>query len=217
MKLAPEVVLKERNRVFPKVLPNSNFQRNWTLSKFNFFFSFGPTLGPIYPMKEAEIEKNKKIKTLNSGIWLSKNRKIKAVPLLPFKWKIGLLFVLFGAFLGKKRGGVKGKRAQIEISHTLFYQHDSWAYSSQKIFVPALASFAAIGRKGRVFLILSHFLKFGCFSRYHTHLPGKNTSHFPMQNLILHPLIPSLLKSDKQKWRYPTIFFFLSGDFRPIY
>ena len=107
LKLAPQVVLKERNRVFQKVLPNSNFQRNWTLSKFNFFFSFGPTLGPIYPMKEAEIEKNKKIQRLNSGTGLSKNRKIKAVPLLPFKRKIGLLFALFGAFLGKKMGGVK--------------------------------------------------------------------------------------------------------------
>ena len=39
MKLAPEVVFKERNRVFQKILTNSNFQRNCTLSKFNFFFS----------------------------------------------------------------------------------------------------------------------------------------------------------------------------------
>ena len=59
LKLAPQVVLKERNRVFQNILANSNFQRNWTLSKFNFFFSFCPTLGPIYPMKEAEIEKTK--------------------------------------------------------------------------------------------------------------------------------------------------------------
>ena len=167
-------------------------------------------------MKEAEIEKNKKIKTLNSAIWLSKNRKIKAVPLLPFKWKIGLLFVLFGAFLGKKRGVVKWKRAQIKIWPTLLQSHNYGAYSSQKSFVPAVASFAAISHKGRFFLILTHFLKFGCFSRYHTQLPGKNTCHFWMQNLILHPLIPTLLKSDKQNSRKCAIFFFLCGDFRPI-
>ena len=38
-------------------LRNSSFSRNYTLPKFISFFSFGPTLGPIYPMKEAEIEK----------------------------------------------------------------------------------------------------------------------------------------------------------------
>ena len=89
-------------------LRNSTFPRNYTLPKFISFFSFGPTLGPIYPMKEAEIEKNKNIYRLNSGIGLSKNGKSKTVALLSFKWKIGLLFALFRAFLGKKRGVVKG-------------------------------------------------------------------------------------------------------------
>ena len=70
----------------------------------------------------------------------------------------------------------------MKISPTLFHPHYSCACSSQKSFVPALASFAAIGAKGRVFLILNNFLKFGCFSRCHTQLPGKNTLHIPMQN-----------------------------------
>ena len=59
-------------------------------------------------MKEAEIEKHNCMLHKNSEIGLSKNRKIKAVSLLPFKWKIGLLFALFWAFWGKKRGMVKG-------------------------------------------------------------------------------------------------------------
>ena len=88
------------------------------LTKFKSFFSFCPTLGPIYPMKEGEIEKNKKIFKLNSGIWLSKNRKIKVVSLLPFKWKIGLLFALFWAFWGKKGAGsrVSGSQSKFHLS-----------------------------------------------------------------------------------------------------
>ena len=89
--------------------------------------------------------------------------------------------------MGKKRGRGQGLKGPSQISRTLFYQHDSWACPSQKSFVPALASFVAIGHKGRVFLILNHFFKFGCFFEYHTQLPDKNTLHFPMHNLILHP------------------------------
>ena len=40
-------------------LRNSNFYWNYTLAKFKSIFCFCPTLGPIYPMKEAEIGKTK--------------------------------------------------------------------------------------------------------------------------------------------------------------
>ena len=58
-------------------LRNSTFSRNYTLPKFISFFSFGPTLGPIYPMKEAEIEKKIKkvgIKFRHRVIQKSKNQ-----------------------------------------------------------------------------------------------------------------------------------------------
>ena len=57
---------------------------------------------------------------------------------------------------------------------TLSIEHGSWAASSRKILVPALSSFAAIGAKGRVCKILTHFFKYGCFSRYHPQIFYKN-------------------------------------------
>ena len=59
MKLTPEVVFKERNRLFEKVLEKLTFNANCTLPKFEFCFSFCPILDPIYPLKEAKIEKSK--------------------------------------------------------------------------------------------------------------------------------------------------------------
>ena len=119
VKLSPEVVFNERKRVLQKVSAKSNFQGNCTLSKFKFFFSFCPTLGPIYPMKEVEIKKNRYLYGDNLAIGLSKNWKIQAVSPLPFKWKIGLLFVLFWLFLVKKRAWsrVKGSESKCNSAH----------------------------------------------------------------------------------------------------
>ena len=64
--------------------------------------AFCPTLSPIYPLKLAEIGKNKKIQDKNSAIGLSKSVNPNPVALLPFKWKIGLLFAPFELFLVKK-------------------------------------------------------------------------------------------------------------------
>ena len=53
-------------------------------------------------MKKAEIVENKKIQDQNSAIGLSESVNPNPVALLPFKWKIGLLFALFKRFLVKK-------------------------------------------------------------------------------------------------------------------
>ena len=50
----------------------------------------------------AEIVENKKIQDENSAIGLSESVNPNPVALLPFKWKIGLLFALFERFLVKK-------------------------------------------------------------------------------------------------------------------
>ena len=50
----------------------------------------------------AEIVENKKIQDENSAIGLSESVKPNPVALLPFKWKIGLLFALLKRFLVKK-------------------------------------------------------------------------------------------------------------------
>ena len=47
--------------------------------------TFGPTLGPIYPMKESEIEKSKYFQGKNLAIGLSKYPKIKALSGLNFQ------------------------------------------------------------------------------------------------------------------------------------
>ena len=58
VKVAPEAVFGENKRV----LENSTFYGNCTSPKFNLFLRFCPTLGPIYPMKEAKIEKSINLK-----------------------------------------------------------------------------------------------------------------------------------------------------------
>ena len=50
----------------------------------------------------AEIGENKKIQDENSAIGLSESVNPDSVALLPFKWKIGLLFALLERFLVKK-------------------------------------------------------------------------------------------------------------------
>ena len=73
---------------------------------------FGPTLGPIYPLKMAKIEEN--ISEQNSDIGLSKSLNPNTVALLPFKWKVGLLFALFEHFFVKIRvwSKVKGSESK---------------------------------------------------------------------------------------------------------
>ena len=46
---------------------------------------FGPTLGPIYPLKESEIEKNKYFQDENSDIGLSEYANRNALAGLNFK------------------------------------------------------------------------------------------------------------------------------------
>ena len=65
---------------------------------------FGPTLSPIYPMKECEIEKSKYLQGKNLSIRLSEYPQIKALSGLNFEWKIQLLFVVFGVFGGANMG-----------------------------------------------------------------------------------------------------------------
>ena len=75
---------------------------------------FGPTLSPIYPLKMAKIEENKKIYEQNSDIRLSKSLTPDTVALLPSKSKVGLLFALIEHFFVKTRvwSKVKGSESK---------------------------------------------------------------------------------------------------------
>ena len=57
LEFAPELVFKESKTLFEKFFKNSNFDGKRTYPKFALFFSFCPTLTPLFSMKEAEIEK----------------------------------------------------------------------------------------------------------------------------------------------------------------
>ena len=54
-----------------------------------------------------------------------------------------------------------------------------WTISSTESLVPAVSSVTAIDHKSCFFLILNHFLKFGYFSRYHSHILEKKWVWFP--------------------------------------
>ena len=57
LKLAPEVVFKERKTVFSKIFGKFKFLRKLHVTKVCTFFQFLPNFDPFYSMKEAEIEK----------------------------------------------------------------------------------------------------------------------------------------------------------------
>ena len=79
--------------------------------------SFGQTLGPIYPLKESEIEKSNPFYARNISIGLSKYPKIEPLSGLNFELKIQLLFAVFGIFLGKN-GQVKDQDIRGHASTT---------------------------------------------------------------------------------------------------
>ena len=72
---------------------------------------FGPTLIPRFPLKIAEIEKNKRLCGKTLAVGLSKYFKIKTLSPLPFLGKIQLLFAIFGLFFS----GVTTQRGRIKV------------------------------------------------------------------------------------------------------
>ena len=108
--------------MFQKFFENSNFYGNCTLPQFDFFFSFCPTLGPIYPIKEAEIEKTKHSTGQNLSIGLSEYCKIKALSCPNFSGKIRLLFALFWPAFAKKGvwSKVKGSESKFDLPYCSF-------------------------------------------------------------------------------------------------
>ena len=106
IKFAPEVDLKERNTVLKVFWEIPIFTEITPFQNFNFFWNLAQLWGPFTPWRRPKSENQNGSMGKGSGIGLSENRKIKTVSLLPFKWKIGLLFALFWSFLGKKKGVV---------------------------------------------------------------------------------------------------------------
>ena len=74
----------------------------WPKREIPKVWTFCPTLRLIYPLKMAEIGENKSTVNKNSAIGLSKSGNPNPAALLPFKWKIELLFALFERFFVKK-------------------------------------------------------------------------------------------------------------------
>ena len=152
-------------------------------------WTFYPTLRPIYPLKMAKIGGNK-ILNKNLAIGLSESVNPNPVTLLPFKWKIGLLFALFEHFLLKK--GVwsqfKGPESKSNLGYAgatipgVLNMQRFWSHHMLVLSLQSQRSF---------FLIWDHFFKFGCFSMYHTHFFWKNEFDFLVQNLILSRLGPN--------------------------
>ena len=98
VKVAPEAVFGENKRV----LENSTFQGNCTSPKFNLFLRFCPTLGPIYPMKEAKIEKSKNFKVKIQASGYPNRAKSRPYLVLIFQEKHDYFLLHFGPFLVKK-------------------------------------------------------------------------------------------------------------------
>ena len=76
--------------------------------------TFGPVLGPIYSLKESEIEKSKLFEGKNLSIGLYKYPKVKALSGFNFELKRRLLFPIFGVFLGKN--GPKSQKSRGQCS-----------------------------------------------------------------------------------------------------
>ena len=57
MRLAPEVLFKERNRGLKYFLENSIFYKNYTLAKFNFFSVFAQLWDPFTPWSRSKSKK----------------------------------------------------------------------------------------------------------------------------------------------------------------
>ena len=108
----------------------------------HFWFNFDPR----FSLKIAKIEKNK---------YLRKNFTHRAIQISPNQGSISsclstkntITFCPILAIFGRKLAKIKGQRVRIKIWNSLFYQHGSWASSSQTSLVPPLSSFAAMSAK----------------------------------------------------------------------
>ena len=146
---------------------------------------------PRFSLKIVKIEKKKIFSRKNFSHRVSKYRKIKALSSLIFPGKIRLLFALcILSIFGWKPAKIKGQRVRIKIWNSFFYEHGSWASSNKKKFGSSTFQFCGLGANVRFCKILTHFFKFGCFSRYHAQIFIKTSLDFPMQNLILNRLAP---------------------------
>ena len=135
----------------------------------------------------TEIKQNRHRSGKTLAIGLSKYSKVKALSSFSFTGKIRLLFCLIWA-------SVTGHRVRIKIWHILFHPLGSWAFSSKKDLVPALSSFAAIACKGHFRKNSNKIFKFGCISRYRTHIFDKN--EFKLLNQLA-PISNSKIKTEK--------------------
>ena len=154
----------------------------------------------------TEIGENKETQNENSAIGLPKSVNPNPLALLPFKWKIGLLFALFELFLWKKGRSPRLKgRNQNETRPMLPTR--LLTFRLCKRFGSTICRSWAFWCKRSFFKISNHFVKFGCFSRYHTLFFKKNEFDFLVQNLILHRLAPnSNFKTLKQKSSCDNLF-----------
>ena len=92
---------------------------------------FSPTLGRIYPLKESEIEKSRSICWKKLSIWLSIYPKTKALSRINFRWKIQLLFAVFGVFRVKMDPKRKDQEARGQVS-TSFPEALNWGLTFSK-------------------------------------------------------------------------------------
>ena len=143
----------------------------------------------------AQSKESKQIQILRKNSAIGLINPIKAQSSIPFKWKIGLLFALFGLFWTKNRVGSKGKGSESKSNISNLLSHQFSPVENTRSLV---SNFAATGHKGRFRKILTYIFRFGCFSWYHPHIFEKNDLDFLLQNIILNWNAP-FLRSQKSK------------------
>ena len=159
MKFSPGVVFKKKKLYFKNLWKIQIFTRTVDNQNSDFWFNFDFP----FPLKMAEIKKIALTQNVSHrAILISQNQgPIKA---LSSQEEDDYLLLYFGYFF-RKPDKTKGQNVRIKIWKSYFTNTVPGHYSVKKSFVPLLSSFVAIGAKGRFCKILTHFLKFGCFSR----------------------------------------------------
>ena len=94
-------------------------------------------MGPIYPLKDCEIEKSNYFHRKNLSIGLHEYPKIKALSAVNFELKMQLLFVVFGVFLGKMGPKVKDQEVRGQVSTTFSEAHQCDLSYGKRILVVA--------------------------------------------------------------------------------
>ena len=136
--------------------------------------TFGPTLGPIYPMKNSEIAKSKyfKKKIYPSGYPNIQKFRLYPVSIFNEKYNYFLQYLVF--FRTKKDPKLKDQKVRDQVS-TTFSEAPQWDLTfGERISRVALVILALFQLYCRFFRIRTHFFDFGAVFGCHALSEKKN-------------------------------------------